>query len=237
MPPEPSSSPRFHALVPCAGAGARAGSAVAKQYVEIAGRPLVAHTLAALCGVRRLSGILVVVAPDDAGFAQRPGLPVDPRIAVARCGGATRAATVRAGLEALVGSGAGPGDWVLVHDAARCLVQAAWIDALIDACIDDPVGGLLAVPVADTLKREDGGRVAATVPRDRLWQAQTPQMFRFGPLLQALDRAGAAVTDEAGAIEATGATPRLVSGSPENIKVTHPGDFAIAAALLKARRA
>ncbi|HEX2541744.1 MAG TPA: 2-C-methyl-D-erythritol 4-phosphate cytidylyltransferase [Caldimonas sp.] len=236
MPSDPSSSPRFHALVPCAGAGSRAGSAVAKQYVEIAGRPLVAHTLAALAQVDRLECILVVVAPDDASFAPGPGI-ADERIAVARCGGPTRAATVRAGLAELARRGARPDDWVLVHDAARCLVRSVWIDALIDACRDDPIGGLLAIPVADTLKREDGGRAAATIGRERLWQAQTPQMFRLGALIDALDRAGPAVSDEAGAIEAAGGAPKLVPGSPENLKITHPGDFAIAGALLEARRA
>ena len=237
MPSDPPTSPRFHALVPCAGAGLRAGGGVAKQYVEVASRPVVAHTLAALSQVRRLARILVVVAPDDTDFAARSGAPADPRIEVARCGGATRAATVRAGLGELARRGAMPSDWVLVHDAARCLVRPPWIDALIDACQDDPVGGLLAVPVADTLKREADGRVTATLPREHVWQAQTPQMFRLGALAEALDRARPGITDEAGAIEATGAAPKLVPGSPENIKVTHPGDFALAAALLEARRA
>jgi len=223
--------------VPCAGAGTRAGAGVAKQYVELAGRPLVAHTLAALIEVRRLDTILVVVAPDDDAAAIASGDGRDPRLHVARCGGSTRAASVRAGLAELARRGAATIDWVLVHDAARCLVRASWIDALIDACRDDPVGGLLAIPAADTLKREAHGRVEATLSRERVWQAQTPQMFRLGTLVEALDRAGADVTDEASAIEAAGAAPKLVPGSPENLKVTHPGDFALAAALLGARRA
>ena len=237
MPSDLPASHCFHALVPCAGAGLRAGGAVAKQYAEIAGRPVVAHTLAALAGVRRLAGILVVVAPDDTAFDQRAGAAVDARVRVSRCGGATRAGSVRAGLGELIRQGAAPADWVLVHDAARCLVRPEWIDALIDACATDAVGGLLAVPVADTLKREADGRVTQTIPRERLWQAQTPQMFRIGALMEALDGAGPDVTDEASAIEAGGAAPKLVPGSPENIKVTHPGDFALAAALLEARRA
>jgi 2-C-methyl-D-erythritol 4-phosphate cytidylyltransferase len=231
---DPSPSVRLHALVPCAGSGVRAGGVGAKQYVDIAGRPLVAHTLVALAAVSRLARILVVLAPDDTRFAALRELPRDPRLTVARCGGATRAASVANGVAELVRLGAHPTDWVLVHDAARCLVRAASIDALIDACIEDPVGGLLAVRAADTLKEATAGRVAATLPRERIWQAQTPQMFRIGVLAEALDRAGD-VTDESSAIEAIGLAPRLVEGSPENIKVTHPSDFAIAAALLGMR--
>jgi len=223
---------RFHALVPCAGTGTRAGTAGPKQYEPVAGRSVVAHTLRALAGVSRLHQVLVVLSPDDTGFEAH--VP-DFAGAVARCGGDTRAATVRAGLDALERLGAHPTDWVLVHDAARCLVRPAWVDALIDACADDPVGGLLALPVPDTLKRERDGRVAATVDRAHTWQAQTPQMFRLAVLRQALDRAGAQVTDEASAIEAMGLAPRLVRGALENFKLTYPGDFALAERLLKSR--
>jgi 2-C-methyl-D-erythritol 4-phosphate cytidylyltransferase len=158
-------------------------------------------------------------------------------VTVARCGGATRAASVAAGLAELARLGARPDDWVLVHDAARCLVRAESIDALIDACLDDPVGGLLAVRAADTLKEAGAeDRVTATLPRERVWHAQTPQMFRLGVLADALARAGDRATDEAAAIEAIGLQPKLVSGSPANIKVTHAEDFVVAAALLGARR-
>ena len=233
--PSPHAAPsRFHAVVPCAGRGTRAGAAEAKQYVALLGVPMVAHTLAALAGVARLERIVVVVAPDDAGFAQRVTLP-DPRFEVARCGGASRAASVAAGLAELARGGADAADWVLVHDAARCLVRAVWIDALIDACRDDDVGGLLACPVADTLKQEHDGRVAETVSRDQLWQAQTPQMFRLGMLAEALAKAGDSVTDEAGAIETMGLSPRLVAAPAENFKVTHAADFDVAAAILQAR--
>jgi 2-C-methyl-D-erythritol 4-phosphate cytidylyltransferase len=235
MSTSPSARRRLYALVPCAGSGVRAGGTVAKQYVEIAGRPLVAHTLAALAAVPRLSRILVVVAPEDQHYEGLAGLPSDPRLSLARCGGATRAATVAAGLAKLVGLGAAPNDWVLVHDAARCLVRAEWIEALIDACRGDGIGGLLALPVADTLKRAEGERAVATMSRDDIWQAQTPQMFRVGVLADALTRTPGA-TDEASAIEAIGLRPKLVAGSAENIKVTHPADFPIAEALL-ARRA
>ena len=121
---------------------------------------------------------------------------------------------------------------MLVHDAARCLLRAAWVDALIDACAGDAVGGLLALPVADTLKAERGGRVHATIDRREIWQAQTPQMFRLGLLREALAKAGAQVTDEASAVEALGLAPRLVRGQLENFKLTFAADFALAERLL-----
>ena len=234
--PTPPSIRRLYAIVPCAGSGVRAGAALPKQYVELAGRPLVAHTLTALAGVQRLSRILVVVAPEDAHYESLAGLPSDPRLSLARCGGSTRAATVAGGLAKLAGIGATANDWVLVHDAARCLVRAEWIDALVDACRSDGIGGLLALPVGDTLKRADGDRAVATLVRDNVWQAQTPQMFRFGVLADALARSPEA-TDEASAIEAIGLRPKLVRGSAENFKVTHADDFAIAEALLVRRAA
>jgi 2-C-methyl-D-erythritol 4-phosphate cytidylyltransferase len=225
-------APRLFALVPCAGTGARAGGATPKQYVPIAGRAMVAHTLDALAQVRRLRGTLVVLAPDDTRFEAQA-----PRFAgwVARCGGSSRAASVQAGLDALVGHGASAGDWVLVHDAARCLLQPEWVDRLIDACQGDPVGGLLAVPLADTLKSELDGRVAATIDRRGKWAAQTPQMFRIGLLQAALRACRPQVTDESSAVEALGHAPRLVPGSLHNFKVTYPDDFALAERLLEAR--
>jgi 2-C-methyl-D-erythritol 4-phosphate cytidylyltransferase/2-C-methyl-D-erythritol 4-phosphate cytidylyltransferase/2-C-methyl-D-erythritol 2,4-cyclodiphosphate synthase len=151
-------------------------------------------------------------------------------------GGASRAASVAHGLQELQRLGAQPQDWVLVHDAARCLLRPEWVDALIDACLNDPVGGLLALPVADTLKRADpANRVATTVDRRALWQAQTPQMFRLGPLQAALAQPHEGMTDEASAMEAAGHAPRLVPGAFENFKITYPSDFALAATLLKAR--
>ena len=231
--------PRLYALVPCAGVGERAGADGPKQYATLAGRSLVAHTLAALASVRRLSTTLVVLSPQDTQFERHA-----PAFAgwVARVGGSTRAETVANGLAELARRGAAPRDWVLVHDAARCLVRAEWIDALIDACSLDAVGGLLALPVADTLKVEgDGeraGRVQATIARRGKWQAQTPQMFRLQQLREALSSAGVSgteVTDEAGAIEALGLAPRLVPGSLENFKVTYPADFDLAERLLRTR--
>ncbi|HKX94434.1 MAG TPA: 2-C-methyl-D-erythritol 4-phosphate cytidylyltransferase [Methylibium sp.] len=226
--------PHCHALVPCAGVGERAGAGGPKQYRVVAGRSVVAHTLAALAAVPRIASTLVVLAPDDAEFERHaPGAH-----RVARVGGATRAASVAAGLDALKRMGASDDDWVLVHDAARCLVQPADIERLIAACEHDATGGLLALPVADTLKREGGqgdGRAAATVDRRALWQAQTPQMFRLGLLRAALAAAGDAVTDEASAVEALGHAPKLVPGALENFKLTWPADFALAERLLRTR--
>ncbi len=229
--------PRCYALVPCAGVGARSGAAGPKQYEPVAGRPMVAHTLAALAAVDRLAATLLVLAPDDDRFdALMPGSEGE-RTWVARCGGATRAETVANGLAVLRERGAQAHDWVLVHDAARCLVRPAWVDRLIDACLDDEVGGLLALPVADTLKAQGRDtRVAGTVDRAGKWAAQTPQMFRLGLLAPALAHAGAGVTDESSAVEALGHEPRLVPGEWENFKLTWPGDFALAERLLATRK-
>lgn len=241
-----SSTPRLWALIPCAGSGSRALSpgqppALAKQYQIVAGEPLVLHTLAAFAAVSRLAGTLVVVAPGDDFFNGFFAAPDTPTFQVAAVGGASRAHSVANGLVHLRTLGAGEGDWVLVHDAARCLVTPAQIDALIDACLDDPVGGLLALKLPDTLKSERDGRVAATLDRADKWLAQTPQMFRLAQLAQALTEAqefsGAQVTDEASAIEAMGLNPKLVAGSAQNFKVTYPEDFALAQAVLTARQA
>jgi 2-C-methyl-D-erythritol 4-phosphate cytidylyltransferase len=221
---------RCYALVPCAGTGSRAGGHGPKQYERIAGHPLVWHTLAAFAAVKRIARILVVVAPGDGFFERNPTSAL-----VVACGGATRAASVRNGLYELGRVGATEQDWVLVHDAARCLITPTMIDALIDACRDDEVGGLLAHKLADTLKREEGGRVAATLEREGKWLAQTPQMFRIGMLMQALERAGTNVTDESSAIEALGHRPLLVADGTQNFKVTYPEDFALAEAVLKGR--
>jgi 2-C-methyl-D-erythritol 4-phosphate cytidylyltransferase len=225
-----SESARCHALVPCAGVGQRAGAGGPKQYAPLAGRSVVAHTLAALADVPALSTVLVVLARDDTQFEQHaPGFTGR----VARVGGATRAASVAAGLQVLREHGAPDHDWVLVHDAARCLLQPAWVERLIEACRGDAVGGLLALPLADTLKQAGAdGRVSATLSRERKWAAQTPQMFRLGLLQRALAAAGDAVTDESSAIEALGLSPRLVEGSLLNLKLTWPADFALAARLL-----
>ena len=233
---------RFWAFLPCAGVGARAvdetrPAHVPKQYQQVAGWPLVLHTLAAFLAVKPLSGIVVGVTADDdfleryagAGFALSP------------CGGPTRADTVAGGLRSLLARGAQPHDWVLVHDAARCLISPAQITQLMAECASDDVGGLLALPLPDTLKAaatdaHGQSRVSTTLPRVDKWLAQTPQMFRIGTLLQALTECQD-VTDEASAIECMGLQPRLVVGSSFNFKVTYPDDFALAEALLLQRMA
>jgi 2-C-methyl-D-erythritol 4-phosphate cytidylyltransferase len=224
--------PRYWALIPCAGSGSRAGSAGPKQYQPLAGQPMVRHTLAAFAAVAAVQRTLVVVAPGDRFLAPEPSAAW----VVADCGGATRAATVTNGLAVLRSLGADEQDWVLVHDAARCLVTPAQILQLIEACAQDEVGGLLALKLPDTLKQEHEGRVAQTLERGDKWLAQTPQMFRLGLLQRALQTAGAQVTDESSAIEALGLAPRLVSGSAQNFKVTYPEDFALAEAVLRARQ-
>ncbi len=238
--PAPSSGPasdasqaRLWALIPCAGTGSRAGAQGPKQYQDVAGKPMVLHTLDAFCAVPRLSGVLVVVSPGDTFFDGRDA--AYRTVTVAGCGGATRGASVTNGLDALRRLGAAPTDWVLVHDAARCLITPAQIDTLIDACQADAVGGLLALKLPDTLKREVSGRVAETVERSDKWLAQTPQMFRLAELQHALQQAGAAVTDEASAMEHMGLAPLLVEGSAQNFKVTYAQDFALAQAVLQAR--
>ncbi len=225
------SAAAIYALVPCAGVGERAGVGGPKQYARVGDRTVVAHTLAALARVARVTRTLVLLAPSDMQFeAAAP----DFAGLVERIGGATRAATVRAGLSALKRHGAHDDDWMLVHDAARCLVQPSWIERLIDACEHDEIGGLLALPLADTLKQADvHGRVRTTVDRTGKWAAQTPQMFRLALLEQALDAAGDAVTDEASAIEALGHAPLLVPGHADNFKLTWPEDFERAERLLR----
>jgi len=226
-------APRFFALVPAAGVGARSGADRPKQYVPLAGRAMLAHTLGALAVVPRLAGTLVVVSPEDDQFeAAVPGFDA---AWLARCGGATRAESVANGLNELTARGARADDWVLVHDAARCLLRPEWVERLIDACAPDAVGGLLAFPLPDTLKQARDGRAAATIDRRGKWAAQTPQMFRLGQLAEALAHAGDAVTDEASAIESLGHAPLLVEAPLENFKVTWPADFALAERLLRSR--
>lgn len=231
-PTDGSSMVRCWALIPCAGTGSRAGVEFPKQYQQLAGKPMVLHTLAAFAAVNRIDGILVVVAAGDSFFSLHQG-----PWRVAGCGGPTRAQSVANGLEFLRQQGASGDDWVLVHDAARCLITPTQINNLIKACETDLVGGLLAHRLADTLKCVRHGRVTSTLQRSDKWLAQTPQMFRIDLLTQAIAQAGTEVTDESSAIEGMGLQPLLVSGSAQNFKVTYPEDFALAHALLQARAA
>lgn len=222
---------RRFVLIPAAGTGSRFATELPKQYQPLAGRPLIAHTLAVFAARADIAGVFVVLAPDDAHFAAR--VPAMAKVEALPCGGPSRAESVKNGLFALAGR-IDAEDWVMVHDAARPCIGNADIDRLIAEVGEDELGGLLALPIADTLKREDAaGHVLETVPRAGLWAAQTPQMFRYGELLRALSSPAARrATDEAQAIEAEGGKPRLVLGSPRNIKVTYPGDLELAARLI-----
>lgn len=234
--PATSMHPQIYALIPCGGVGARSGEGLPKQYRAIAGQPMVSHTLAAFAAVARVRATAVVIAPQDRLFAQHVELP-NTTFFIANCAGGMRANTVFNGLNALLEQGAQTTDWVLVHDAARCLITPDQINAVIDACLQDEIGGLMALKLPDTLKQEAAGRVSATVDRSDKWLAQTPQMFRIGPLMKALQAASDAVTDEASAFEAMGLAPKLVPGSAQNFKVTYPEDFALAEAVLISRKA
>ncbi len=231
---------KLWALIPCGGSGSRAQSDIPKQYRVVGGKPMVMHTLAAFAAVQRLKGVMVVVAKED---DQLSTILKNTHFLIAAQAGNTRASTVFKGLNSLLEHGATTSDWVLVHDAARCLITPEQINALIDACKDDAVGGLLALPLPDTLKSEQSGRVAETLGRSDKWLAQTPQMFRIGALLDALTTAGdlsepanAIITDESSAIERMGLQPKLVRGSAQNFKVTYPEDFALAEAVLMQRQ-
>ena len=222
---------RYLALVPAAGLGARVGGATPKHYLPLHGRPRLWHALTALALHPRIERVFVVLHAADEHFARHPWRDLG-KVEGLRVGGETRADSVRNGLRAM--PGAAHDDWVLVHDAARPCLTAALLDRLIEELRDDDVGGLLAVPLADTLKRADAqARVLATEPREGRWRAQTPQMFRHGVLLDALGAAREA-TDESSAVEARGLQPKLVLGSDLNLKVTWPEDLLLAELVLRA---
>ena len=224
-------SERFFGLIPAAGAGDRMGLATPKQYLQLLGRPLLYHSVKALLASGRIDTVFVVLAPADREFRQHAWGEFGDRIAPLYCGGATRHDSVLNGLVA-ASSTVQPDDWMLVHDAARPCLEQHELLRMLEALAADEVGGILGVPVADTLKRADpAGRIQATEPREHLWQAQTPQMFRHGLLLHALSRT-AKVTDEAAAIEALGLKPKLVQGSTTNLKVTYPEDLQLAETIL-----
>ena len=219
------------ALVPAAGSGSRMGAATPKQYLELLGKPLIWHTIRALSRVPEIMRVCVVISADDEWWDCYDWSAFD-HLSVLRCGGVTRAESVLNGLRAVAMD---DDDWALVHDAARPCLDPALVSNMIAELIDDPVGGILAIPVADTLKRADvGDRIKRTEPRDGLWQAQTPQMFRRGELLAAISSfIGPDITDEASALEKQGASPQLVMGSPWNLKVTYPQDLQLATLILQ----
>ncbi len=227
--------PSHYAIVPAAGSGTRFGSEVPKQYLGLAGRPLIYHSLAALCACERIERVWVVLSPGDQWWGSFDWTSLGAKLHAVFCGGATRGESVANGLAAAA-SVLADDDWVMVHDAARPCLSQDMLATLCEELADDAVGGILAVPVADTLKRADTQqRVVATEPRDGLWQAQTPQMFRYGVLRKAL-AADFGVSDEAGAIEASGLQPRLVGADTSNLKVTFPADLRLAELILKGRK-
>jgi 2-C-methyl-D-erythritol 4-phosphate cytidylyltransferase len=226
------------ALIPAAGSGTRMASAPPKQYAPLLGRPMLWHVLKGLAHPG-IDTAFVVLAPEDREFARHDWSATGVRAEPLYCGGTSRRDSVYNGVIA-ASSAVDADDWILVHDAARPCLPRADLEALMRECEAEEVGAILALPVAETVKRaakDEAGalRIAATEDRALLWLAQTPQMFRAGLLGQALRSARGAVTDEAAAVEQLGLRPRLVAGSRENLKVTWPGDLAIAEAILRAR--
>jgi len=229
----------FYALIPAAGTGARFRGQAPKQYSPLAGKPMLWHAVASVCATP-VESVFVVLAPEDREFAQHDWSAYAGRLEPLYCGGESRRDSVYNGMVAALAV-LHAEDWMLVHDAARPCLPKRDFDSLIAEAREDQIGGILALPAADTVKtaaKDEAGilRVAGTEDRRQLWLAQTPQMFRCGLLLQALREAKSAVTDEAGAIEQLGLKPRLVAGSRENIKVTFPEDMKIAEAILENRR-
>ncbi len=228
----------FHALIPAAGAGTRFLGETPKQYLTLAGRPMLWHAVSALC-VKPIENVFVVLAPGDEQFKGIDWGGLGERIEPLYCGGESRRDSVYNGMVAAMAV-VESNDWMLVHDAARPCLPSADLARLIAETQADLVGGVLALPVADTVKRvakDEAGaqRIAGTEDRSQLWLAQTPQMFRCGVLMQALKSATTSVTDEAAAVEQMGLRPRMTLGSRENIKVTFPEDLSIAEAILARR--
>ncbi|HZN87309.1 MAG TPA: 2-C-methyl-D-erythritol 4-phosphate cytidylyltransferase [Burkholderiales bacterium] len=228
----------WFALIPAAGSGSRIAGALPKQYLDLNGRPMLWHAVHAVCRAP-VETVFVVLTPGDAAFPRYDWSAFAGRLEPLYCGGATRRDSVYNGLVAAMAA-VDADDWMLVHDAARPCLPMADLARLVAECRGDEIGGILALPAADTVKRaakdESGAtRVAGTEDRDLLWLAQTPQMFRAGLLAEALRQARATVTDEASAVEALGLRPRLVAGSRENLKVTYPEDVAMAKAILARR--
>ena len=224
---------KLFALIPAAGSGSRMGAGLPKQYLPLAGKPLLHHALGCLCRHAAIERVFVVLAAGDRHYAEYDWQPFAAKLEPLYCGGETRAASVFNGLLAARDAIDG-GDWVLVHDAVRPCLAPEVLERLIAALRDEQTGGLLALPVVDTLKRGDADAyVVRTEPRENLWQAQTPQMFRYRVLLEALRAIDPAhATDEARAVEQLGLRPKLVMGDTRNLKVTYPQDLALAELIL-----
>jgi 2-C-methyl-D-erythritol 4-phosphate cytidylyltransferase len=221
---------RYYALIPAAGNGARFGGGAPKQYSKVNGKSLLLHSIERLAASIPLQQTYVAITAHDRWFDAEIG--DTPGVSALRCGGATRGETVRNALRML--TDVADDDWILVHDAVRPCIDHDSLVRLRETLVRDDVGGLLALPIVGTLKREDGeGRSIGTEPRDGLWRAQTPQMFRYRILQDALANPAAAhCTDDAQAVEMLGAKPRLVLGNPTNLKITYPDDLMLAAAIM-----
>lgn len=220
----------FHVIIPAAGSGTRMGVSAPKQYLTLDGQALIQHVIRVFDQSPHIRSIHVILSEQDAHW-RNAYLNASNKANVHYCGGETRAETVLNGLNAMQDSVA-EDDWILVHDAARPGLTNRLLTQLISSLQDDEVGGLLALPLADTLKMSDAeSRVAKTIPRDQLWQAQTPQMFKYATLKRALESFNGSPTDEAEAIEALGLKPKLVTGELRNLKVTYPQDLAVLSAL------
>ncbi len=222
---------KFHVIIPAAGSGSRMHSEIPKQYLPLLSRPLITWCLDVFYANTKIDYVHLALHPQDEVWSHQ--LSNNPKLNVLRTGGDTRAQTVLNTLEEI---DADENDWVLVHDAARPGLTDALLSKLLDALQDDVVGGLLAIPLADTLKRADASqRVEKTESREDLWQAQTPQMFQYGLLKRALIKAQAShqqPTDEAQAVEFLGLSPKLVAGELRNLKITYPQDLLLAEAIL-----
>jgi 2-C-methyl-D-erythritol 4-phosphate cytidylyltransferase len=217
---------RFHIVIPAAGIGNRMETAIPKQYLPISGKPMISYSIQTFFASPRIASIHLALSPEDY-FWRNLDLAANSRLQLHYTGGETRAQTVLNTLYAMK-SQVDVDDWILVHDAARPGLTLALLDTLLNSLENDAVGGLLALPLADTLKQSNADdRVKTTIPRDGLWQAQTPQMFRYRLLTNALENFDGVPTDEAQAIEALGFEPKLVTGSLRNMKVTYPQDMAL----------
>ena len=228
----------LYALIPAAGAGTRLREEIPKQYLLLAGKPMLWHAVKSMCEAP-VENVFVVLAPEDRQFGQFDWSAFAGRLEPLYCGGGTRRDTVYNGMVAATAA-VDADDWMLVHDAVRPCLPKQDLMNLIRETGDDRIGGILALPVAETVKKADKDeagvqRVAVTEDRSQLWLAQTPQMFRCGLLMEALRKADNTVTDEAAAVEQLGLRPRLVTGSRENLKVTFPEDLKLAEAILEKR--
>lgn len=231
--------PNFFALIPAAGSGSRMEQSLPKQYLSLHEKPMIFHSLNVLCHNQLISKVIVVLAPEDKHWFAYDWSEFNDKLLVFTCGGTTRADSVRNGLLAAKQDNlVSTQDWILVHDAARPCLTTTQLNQLLHELAEDKTGGLLAVPVADTLKRANSeNRVTATESREHLWQAQTPQMFRYEILLQALQNtANKLITDDASAVELMGLSPKLIMSDAQNFKVTYPQDLALAELILQNRK-